>query len=69
VPDLIGIEGCHEGRVAEVTNLGLQVGMVVVFGKYSGDEVEVDENNEKVEYKVLYVGKEKDESDVLAVVE
>jgi co-chaperonin GroES (HSP10) len=57
------------GNGEEVTNLGLQVGMVVVFGKYSGDEVEVDENNEKVEYKVLYVGKEKDESDVLAVVE
>ena len=41
----------------------------MVFGKYSGDEVEVDENGTKVEYKVLYVGHEKDESDVLAIIE
>ena len=57
------------GNGEEITKLGLKVGDVVVFGKYAGDEVEVEENNEKVEYKVLYVGKEKDESDVLAIVE
>lgn len=57
------------GNGEEIANLGLQVGMVVVFGKYSGDEVEVEDGGEKKEYKVLYVGKEKDESDVLAIVE
>lgn len=57
------------GNGSEIASLGLKVGDVVVFGKYSGDEVEVDEDGKKVEYKVLYVGKEKDESDVLAIVE
>jgi hypothetical protein len=40
-----------------------------VFGKYAGDEIETDENGKKVEYKILYVGKEKDDSDILALVE
>ena len=31
-----------------------------------GEEVEVEENHEKVVYKILYIGKQKDESDVLA---
>ena len=57
------------GNGEEIAKLGLKVGDVVVFGKYSGDEIEVDEDNQKVEYKVLYVGNEKDESDVLAIVE
>ena len=57
------------GNGSEIAGLGLKVGDTVVFGKYAGDEVELDENGEKVEYKILYVGKEKDESDVLAIVE
>lgn len=57
------------GSGPAVSALGLQIGQTVVFGKYSGDEVEVEENGEKVEYKVLYVGSEEDKSDVLAVVE
>lgn len=57
------------GNGEEIAKLGLKEGDTVVFGKYSGDEVEVDEDGKKVEYKVLYVGKEKDESDVLAIVE
>lgn len=57
------------GSGEEVAKLGLKVGDIVVFGKYSGDEVEVTEDGKKKEYKVLYVGREKDESDVLAIVE
>jgi chaperonin GroES len=57
------------GAGDEIAKLGLKVGDTVVFGKYSGDEVEVDEGGEKVEYKVLYVGHDKDESDVLAIIE
>lgn len=53
-----------------VAKLGLKVGDEVVFGKYSGDEVEgEDEKGDKIEYKILYVGTEKDESDVLAIIE
>ena len=57
------------GSGSAIATLGLQVGQTVVFGKYSGDEVEMTEGSEKVEYKVLYVGSEKDESDVLAIIE
>ena len=57
------------GNGKDVEKLGLKIGDVVVFGKYAGDEIEVDENNIKVEYKVLGVGEEKDESDVLAIIE
>lgn len=57
------------GNGEELKTLGLKVGDVVVFGKYAGDEVEMEEDGKKQEYKVLYVGKEKDESDILAIVE
>jgi chaperonin GroES len=57
------------GNGDDIAKLGLKIGDVVVFGKYAGDEIEVDEDNQKVEYKVLNVGEEKDESDVLAVIE
>ena len=57
------------GNGEDIEELGLKVGDEVVFGKYSGDEVEVDEDGSKVAYKVLYVGHKKDESDVLAIIE
>lgn len=52
------------GNGEEIKRLGLKEGDVVVFGKYSGHEIEIDSK----EFKVLYVGREKDESDVLATV-
>lgn len=57
------------GNGSEISGLGLKVGDTVVFGKYAGEEVEMEENGQKVEYKILYVGKEKDDSDILALVE
>lgn len=57
------------GNGEEIAKLNLKVGDRVVFGKYAGEEVEMDENGKKVEYKILYVGKEKDDSDILALVE
>ncbi|MEK7618270.1 MAG: co-chaperone GroES [Patescibacteria group bacterium] len=57
------------GNGSEVSALGLKLGDKVVFGKYAGEEVEMEENGKKVEYKILYVGKEKDDSDVLALIE
>ncbi len=65
LPDTVEKEKKEQGEVLaigsgeKIAKLGLKVGDVVLFGKYSGDEVEI----EKVEYKVL-----KDE-DVLAVLE
>jgi chaperonin GroES len=53
------------GNGEEISRLGLKIGDTVVFGKYSGEEIEVD--NE--EFRILNVSKEKDDSDVLAIVE
>jgi chaperonin GroES len=75
LPDTADKEKKAQGKIVElgageeIKTLGLKVGDTVVFGKYSGDEVEMEEDGKKVEYKVLYVGKEKDESDILALVE
>jgi len=57
------------GSGEEISKLGLKVGDTVLFSNYAGTEVEIDENGEKVEYKVLYVGKEKDDSDIVATIE
>lgn len=47
------------GTGEKVAKLNLSTGMVVMFGKYSGDEVEVDD----VTYKILK------EDEVLAIME
>lgn len=59
------------GSGEAIGRLGLKVGDTVVFGKYAGEEIEVDDKgtNNKEEYKILYVGSVEDKSDVLAVVE
>lgn len=65
LPDTVEKEKKEEGEVVaigsgeKIAKLTIKVGDVVIFGKYSGDEVTVED----VEYKVL-----KDE-DVLAVLE
>ena len=75
LPDTADKEKKAQGKIVELGNgpeisaLGLKVGDTVVFGKYAGDEVEMEENGSKSEYKILYVGKEKDDSDILALVE
>ena len=55
------------GNGEAVGQLNLKIGDKVIAGKYSGDDVDVDDTDAK--YKILYVGKEKDESDVLAVIQ
>lgn len=40
----------------------------VMAGKYSGDELEMATDRD-TEYKILFVGKEKSESDILAIIE
>ncbi len=53
------------GSGEEIKKLGLKEGDTVVFGKYSGEDIEVD----RQELKILYVGREKDNSDILAILE
>ena len=75
LPDTADKEKKAQGKIIEVgtgpeiQTLGLKVGDTVVFGKYAGEEVEMDEDGEKQEYKILYVGKDKDESEIVAVIE
>lgn len=63
LPDTVDKEKKEQGEVIaigsgeKIGKLGLKIGDVVLFGKYSGDEVEVEDQ----EYKIL-----KDE-DVLAI--
>ncbi|MFH0853426.1 MAG: co-chaperone GroES [bacterium] len=65
LPDTVEKEKKEEGEIIavgsgeKIQKLGLKQGDKVIFGKYSGDEVEVED----IEYKVL-----KDE-DILAVIE
>ncbi len=65
LPDTVEKEKKEQGEVVSVgngekiTKLGLKTGDTVIFGKYAGEDVEVED----VEYKVL------DEKDVLAVLE
>ena len=57
------------GNGDEVVKMGLKIGDTVVYGKYSGEDIEMDENGKKEEYRILYVGREDDKSDVLAIIE
>jgi chaperonin GroES len=65
LPDTVEKEKKEQGAVVSIGNgekiikLGLKAGDRVLFGKYSGEDVKVD----NIEYKVL-----KDE-DVLAIIE
>lgn len=68
LPDTAEKEKKEEGEIVavgegeKIKKLNLKVGDKVLFGKYAGDEVEVSEDGEKVEYKFL-----KDE-DVLGII-
>ncbi len=65
LPDTVDKEKKAEGKVLaigsgeKIIKLGLKVGDKVLFGKYAGEEVKVEE----VEYKIL------SDEDVLAVIE
>ena len=53
------------GNGEEIARMGLKEGDKVVYGRYAGEEVEMDNQT----YKILNVGREKDESDILATIE
>jgi len=75
LPGSVEKEKKAQGKIVEVgtgediAKQNLKIGDTVVFSSYAGTEVEVEDNGEKVEYKVLYVGREKDDSDVVATIE
>jgi len=65
LPDTVDKEKKAEGKIIaigdgeKIIKLGLKVGDKVIFGKYAGEEVKVEE----VDYKIL------SDEDVLAVIE
>lgn len=75
LPDSAEKEKKAQGKIVavgtgqQIAKLGLKIGDVIVFGKYSGEEVEIEENGKKVEYKILYVGDTESKSEVLAIIE
>jgi chaperonin GroES len=56
------------GNGEEISKLGLSVGNIVVAGKYSGDEID-NEDDKDTKYKILFVGHEKGDNDILAIIE
>jgi chaperonin GroES len=59
--EIIAIGG-GQGSEENVTNLGLKVGDKVLFGKYAGEEIS-DDQDEDTKYKILK------STDILAVIE
>lgn len=57
------------GNGTELAKLGLKVGDKILYKKWGGEEVKLGTGKDMQEYKILYVGKEEDKSDVVAMVE
>lgn len=75
LPDTVDKEKKAEGTIVAVGNgeyiakLGLKVGDKILYKKWGGEEIKTGKGKDEVEYKILYVGKDEDKSDVVAVVE
>jgi len=75
LPDTVDKEKKAEGEIVAVGNgeaiakLGLKVGDKVLYKKWGGEEIKTGRGADEQEYKILYVGKEEDKNDVVAVIE
>ena len=75
LPDTVDKEKKAEGEIVALGNgpaisaLGLKVGAKVLYKKWGGEEIKVGRGSDEVEYKILYVGKDEDKSDVVAIIE
>jgi chaperonin GroES len=54
--------GSGQGSEENIKDLGLKIGQIVVFGKYSGEEITNDANTQEI-YKIL------NSKDILATLE
>ena len=52
-----------------VAKLGLKVGDKLLYKKWGGEDIKMGKGKDEVEYKILYVGKDEDKSDAVAIVE
>jgi len=75
LPDMVDKEKKAEGEIIAVGNgeyvakLGLKVGDRILYKKWGGEEIKIGRGKDEQEFKVLYVGKDEDKSDVVAVIE
>lgn len=75
LPDTVDKEKKAEGTIVAVGNgeyiakLGLKVGDKILYKKWGGEEIKTGRGADEQEYKILYVGKEEDKSDVVALIE
>ncbi|MDD2758591.1 MAG: co-chaperone GroES [Patescibacteria group bacterium] len=75
LPDTIDKEKKAEGTIVAVGNgeyiakLGLKVGDKILYKKWGGEEIKTGRGADEQEYKILYVGKEEDKSDVVALID
>ncbi|MEK7213062.1 MAG: co-chaperone GroES [Patescibacteria group bacterium] len=75
LPETVDKEKKAEGQIVAVGNgefigkLGLKVGDKILYKKWGGEEIKIGKGKDEVEYKILYVGKDEDKSDVVAVIE
>ena len=75
LPDTVDKEKKAEGEVialgggSTIKELGLKVGDKLVYKKYGGEEIKLGQGSDVKEYKMLYVGKDDDRSDAVAIIE
>ena len=75
LPDTVDKEKKAYGTIValgtgdEVKKMGLKVGDKILYKKWGGEEVKMGKGKDAQEYKILYVGKDEDKSDVVAMVE
>ena len=74
LPDTVDKEKKAQGTIMAVGNgpaimsLGLKVGDKILYKKWGGEDIKMGRGKDEVEYKMLYVGKDEDKSDVVAIV-
>lgn len=75
LPDTVDKEKKAEGEIIAVGNgeyiakLGLKIGDKILYKKWGGEDIKIGKGKDEIEYKILYVGKDEDKSDVVAVIE
>ncbi len=75
LPETVDKEKKAEGEIVAVGNgeyiakLGLKVGDKILYKKWGGEDIKLGRGKDEIDYKILYVGKEEDKSDVVAMIE
>jgi len=75
LPETVDKEKKAEGEIIALGNgdmiakLGFKVGEKILYKKWGGEDVKIGKGKDEVEYKILYIGKDEDKSDVVAIIE